>query len=287
METNRKEQIAKKLKAYTAQFKSQNSAAHSLKGVSSALISQIKNDRWDKISDEMWRNIASQIGYESDQWQLVETQDYQLVTKLLQDAQQYSNVFAAVGEAGSGKTVAMKNYAREHRNAHLLQCNEYWNRKYFLAELLQAMGRDFSGLTVSEMMMEVTRQLKMQESPIIIMDEADKLSDQVLYFFITIYNQLEDHCGIVMMATDHLQKRLRKGLRLNKKGYKEIYSRIGRKCIELKGVSQTDIHNVCVANGITDHTIIKMIKKEAQGDLRRVNRKIHAIRKKQHVSNDQ
>ena len=84
------------------------------------------------------------------------------------------------------------------------------------------------------------------------MDEADKLSDQVLYFFITLYNQLEDHCGIVLLATDYLEKKIRKGLRLNRKGYKEIYSRIGRRFIPLRAVNLTDITGVCIANGITD-----------------------------------
>ena len=142
------------------------------------------------------------------------------------------------------------------------------------------MGRDASGLTVNEIMGEVVRQLKMQESPLIILDEADKLSDQVLYFFITLYNALEDHCGIVLAATDHLEKRLKKGLRLNKKGYNEIFSRIGRKCIELNEIGYADITQVCMANGITGRAEIKKIINGTEQDLRRVKRQIHALQQK-------
>src|SRR5690606_34491318 len=110
------------------------------------------------------------------------------------------------------KTFTARDYAATHQDAFLLQCNEYWNRKFFLTELLGAMGRDFSGLTVAEMMGEVVKHLKMKPSPIIILDEADKLTDQVLYFFITLYNQLEDRCGIILMATNHLKKRIDQGI---------------------------------------------------------------------------
>lgn len=275
-----KKQITQELERYIARYDSQAQAANTLKGVSSATVSQMVNHNWEKIKDEMFRTVSTQIGYNPNKWEVVETRDFKTVSKLLADAQQYHNVFAITGEAGSGKSVALRNYANNNKRAHLLQCNEYWNRKYFLAELLTSMGRDCSGLTVSEMMQEVVRVLKKQDSPLIIMDEADKLSDQVLYFFITLYNQLEDHCGIVLAATDHLDKRIKKGLRLNKKGYKEIYSRIGRKCIELKGVGITDITQVCAANGIDGRKTIKEIIEDCEGDLRRVKRKIHALKNK-------
>lgn len=286
MTNQNKEQIVLELERYVARYDSQNQAANTLTGVSSATISQLINRKWDKVKDEMFRNVAAQIGYNPNRWEVVETRDFKTLTRLLTDAQQHSNVFAVTGEAGSGKSLAIRQYANTHKRAHLLQCNEYWNRKYFLAELLTAMGRDYSGLTVAEMMMEVVRRLKAQESPLIIMDEADKLTDQVLYFFITLYNQLEDHCGIVLVATDHLEKRIKKGLRLNKKGYKEIYSRIGRKCIELKGVGSTDITQVCAANGITDRKDINEIIKDSEGDMRRVKRKIHALKNRKKAVQD-
>lgn len=274
-----KQNITTSLTDYVARYNSQNAASKSLKGVSSATISQVLNGNWDLIKDTMWRNIASQIGYTSNIWEPVETRDFKILSYILQDAQSNGLVFGITGEAGTGKSFALKQYAAGHKRAYLLQCNEYWNRKYFLGELLSSMGRDYSGLTVAEMMGEVVRILKSTESPLIIMDEADKLTDQVLYFFITLYNQLEDHCGIVLVATDHLEKRVKKGLRLNKRGYKEIFSRIGRKFIELKGVGSTDITQICLANGLTDRKDIRMVMEESEGDLRRVKRKIHALKK--------
>ena len=280
MENIQKEQIKDRLEVYVNRYESQNKASNSLKGVSSATISQVLNGNWGKINVNMWRNIDAQIGYNLNVWNSVATKDYNTLYDLLKDAQIYSNVFAVTGNAGSGKSHISKLYQENNQRAYLLQCSEYWNKKYFLGQLLQSMGRDYSGLTVSEMMDEVVRVLKRQKNPVIILDEADKLTDQVLYFFITIYNQLEDHCGIVLLATDHLEKRIRKGLKLNKKGYKEIYSRIGRKFVELRGVGSIDITNVCKANGVTKQSDIKKIIEDSDYDLRRVKRKIHAVKMK-------
>lgn len=278
MNTVQKQNITTKLRLYCERYESQNKAAASMKGVSSATISQMLNGNWELIKTEMWRNVASHIGYREENWAPVETRDFRLMTKLLSDARENSLVLAVTGNAGTGKTFAVRTFAESNKRVYLLCCNEYWNRKLFLAELLQAIGRDYSGYTVGEMMHEAVRALKMQDKPLLILDEADKLSDQVLYFFITMYNQLEDECGIVLCATNHLEKRLKRGIKLNKKGYNEIWSRIGRKCIELKGVSAGDIAAVCEENGINDKKLIDEVVYDSEGDFRRVKRKIHAIK---------
>lgn len=278
-ETN-KQQISERAQEYVERFGSQNKAANSLRGVSPATLSQILNSNWELVSDEMWRNIGAQVGWLENEWVAVETRDFKVLTSILSDAQMHSNVFAVTAEAGTGKSFTMKTYAQNNKRAYLLQCAEYWNRKMFMQELLTAMGRDYSGFTVAEMMAEVVRGLKIQDKPLILLDEADKLSDQVLYFFITLYNMLEDHCGIVLCATDHLSKRIKRGLKLNKKGYKEIYSRIARKFIELQGAGSGDITQICLANGVTGKNEIKAIIEDSENDLRRVRRKIHAQRQK-------
>lgn len=278
MNENQKQAIAARLAIYVERFESQNKASKSLKGVSSATISQVLNQKWELIADEMWRNIASQIGYSNKEWVAVETGDFKFLTAVLESARTGSSVFAVTGDAGTGKTFALRKYVEENKRSYLIQCNEFWNRKTFMQELLAAMGRSYSGYTVTDMMSEVVRTLKTQHNPLIIMDEADKVSDQVLYFFITLYNQLEDHCAIVMCATDHLEKRIKRGLKLGKKGYKEIYSRIGRRFVELDGLSSSDITAICVANGVVDKARIREVVEDSQWDLRRVRRKITSLR---------
>lgn len=275
-----KSEIAAALKEYCSRYDSQNKAANSLKGVSSATVSQMLNGNWDLIKDEMWRNVATQIGYTDDNWRAVETKNFKELMTYYTDAQDNSLVLAITGTAGTGKTFAAKQFAASHKRVYLLCCNEFWNRKLFLVELLTIMGKDYTGCTVGEMMQTIVSELKKQTAPLLILDEADKLSDQVLYFFITLYNQLEEECGIVLQATNHLEKRLLKGIRLNKKGYNEIWSRIGRKCIELTGVTADDIASICMANGVESEKLIDKIIDDSESDLRRVKRKVHAAKSK-------
>jgi len=76
------------------------------------------------------------------------------------------------------------------------------------------------------------------------------------------------------------RKRINRGIKLNRKGYKEIHSRIGRKFIELRGINSTDVAQICAANGVTDPKAFKTIFNECEGDLRRVKRSIHAFKNK-------
>lgn len=272
-------QIKNELVTYCERMGSQNKAANTLKGVSTAIISQVLNENWDAISDEMFRSLAAQIGYKQCAWNTVETRGYKRMYSLLDDSQQNSEVFAITGDAGCGKSEAIASYARTHRNVYMLTCSEYWNRKFFLVGLLKTMGRDPSGFTVSEMMEDVIFFLKRSNKPLLIMDEFDKLTDQVLNFFITIYNSVQDHCGIVISSTNYLERRITRGLRSNKKGYAEIYSRFGRKFIPMPSVNDSDIASVCMANGIVDDKVVENIISDSDGDLRRVKRLIHASKK--------
>lgn len=281
MENIEKEKITNKLRQYCERYESQNKAATSLRGVSAGTISQILAGKTDLISEEMWRNIASQVGCKNAHWQVVETRDYRLMMRILEDARQNSLVMSVTGAAGSGKSFAARHFTDTHKRVYLLSCNEFWNKKVFLQELLAEMGREAIVESVNEMVNEIVKALKMQENPLIILDEADKLSDPVLYFFITLYNHLEDECGIVLCSTTYLEKRLRAGLKRNKKGYHEIWSRIGRRCIELKGVGAADIAAVCEANGITQARDIEKVIEDSESDLRRVRRKIHSLKKAQ------
>lgn len=270
--------ITEALRKHCNLIGSQNKAAKSL-GISTAQVSYILNGKTDGVTDAFWRLLSAKLGLSAEgeqPWVVSQTQAYKQVIFCVSYAQESSQTMAMTGSAGLGKTKAIDVYCSEHPHAYHLCCSEYWNRKTFLAELLKCMGVDFGGYSVPEMVEDVINCLKSKDHPLIIMDEADKLSDSVLYFFISIYNRLEDRCGLMLVATDYLEKRIMKGLRTNKKGYQEIYSRLGRKFIKLPALTDEDIIEVCSANGMTDPKAIKRLlqdlKNDSQIDLRRVKR---------------
>jgi Cdc6-like AAA superfamily ATPase len=276
MTDHQKKEIQLMLKKYVASYKSQKKAADSLRSVSEATIINIFKDKWESISDDMWRNIGKQVGYsKKGTWQMVPTVDSKTLIRYFEDAQEYGNVFAITAQSGAGKTFISQWYERGTHNVYHIECAEYFNRKVFLGKLLEKIGKVNTGYTVPEMMECILDELTHQESPLIILDEVDKLPDTVLYFFITLYNHLRDKCGIVMLATDHLNKKVMRGRKLNKRGYSEIFSRIGRRFISLRGTSKEEVAEICKANGLNEPTEINSIYNEYEGDLRRVERGVH------------
>ena len=277
MTNNEKQAIAARLKNYCDQKGSQNKAAKSL-GISSATVSKVLANDWETISDDMWRSIAARTGHDATQWAIVRTSAYDRMTFLLTQAQEESLVLGVTGLAGCGKTEAIKNYTAGHRDVYHLCCSEYWTMRTFIGKLSKCLGMDIAGST-SEQMEAIVERLQAVDTPLIVLDEADKLKDPVLYFFISLYNQLEGQCGIMLCATDYLQKRIERGLRFGRKGYEEIHSRIGRRFIKLDVINEGDIVAVCKANGVTDNQTIKNIVADADSDLRRVKRAVWAAKK--------
>lgn len=274
-----KNEIRDLLQEYVSRFPSQNRAANSLVGVSAGTMSTILNGRYETISDEMFVKIRAQISPNKDEdWTLCETMLYKELNTLLADAQQYQNVAWAVSPAGSGKSTTAADYAAKHENAFVISCSEDMKRGDFIRELARVIGVNVSDLSLRAALERVTKYLLTLDNPLLIFDEGDKLPDVVFYYFITIYNRLEGHCGIIFISTNYIKRRIECGLSYNKKGYDEIHSRICRKFIELTPANGYEVAAVARANGIDDDKTIKAVVKDAATcnfDMRRVRREVH------------
>jgi len=284
MEQKQKEQIAQRLRTYVAKYRSQNKAVGSLKGTSAGTVSNILNGKWENISEDMWKKIGDQVGTGSseDGWQIVETGAYQEITYAMQDAKMYRNVTWIVGEAGCGKTTTARLFADDHRETFYLQCSEDMHKGEFVREIARLVGIRGEGMTVRELWTAILNDLIQMEAPLMIFDEADKLTESVFHYFISLYNKLEDKCGVVFMSTDYIRKRIENGLRWKKPGYKEFYSRIGRKYFELDDTTVNDVYAICTTNGLHDRKDIDEVIKDAEAcdfDLRRVKKSIHRVKR--------
>lgn len=276
---NQKEKIAivDLLRLFIAQKGSQNKASAALKGVSPAVISHLLSGNWSPYSDEMFRKLGVQIGFNSQEWQFAPTTNGVDLLGLLEDSKTSALVLSVISNAGAGKSETTKKFAAENSNVVRIECGQYWDRKYFLSEILFQLGDKNPSNRIAEMMRDIVMRFKKMEQPQLIIDEVDKIDDNVLLFLITLYNELKGHCSIVILATYFLRKRFENGLRLKKKGYEELNSRFGR-FYELEDTNYQDIKVLCEANGLRDESIIKTIAKNANGDLRAVSDSILATR---------
>jgi len=242
--------------------------------VSAATISQMRKGNWQKISQEMWRKVAHAVGHQESGWQLAETDDFRLLMDTLATVQQKGISMGVSHDAGSGKTAASKNYAANTKNVFYLECADYFTRNVFLKKLMQAMGMEPEGYTLAARVEAIIDHLSTLEKPLIILDEADKLRHNVLLFFRVFYNALDGQCGFFLCGTPFFRQNLQKGVEMDRKGYRETYSALGRRLPSLNGASRKDVAAICLVNGIDDQESITKAYNESNGDLRRVRRMV-------------
>lgn len=284
-----KREIQYRLRIYVATFASQKKACTSLDDVSEAVVISMLNNKetsWDMISDKMWRNVAAQVGSVTELDSIVETENFRIINRYFNWAKKSGSSFAMVGNPGWGKSFTSKWYAAINRkeNVYYLECNENWSKKMFLKKLLLQMGVDAYLKSAGEMMEMLISQIRKQHKPLIIMDEVDKLSDGVLKFFITLYNDLNKHCGFVWLSTDAMEKRMLRGIERKSIGFPELFSRIGATFIKLREPKVDEVTEIINMHGISDKAMIAETYnqvKELRGDLRRAERCILKYLEKQ------
>lgn len=268
MKQQEKQKIVDLLAVYIQNKGSQNKAAHSLKGVSSAVISHLMNGNWEPYADDMFRKIGNQIGYNSNNWKFVNTSNSSFLLATLDKVKKQQSVVTILAIAGSGKSETSKKYDSDNADVIRIECASYWDEKRFLQEILLKMGIRNPHNRIPQMMEEIIKGIQNYDAPPqLIFDEVDKLGDRLLYFLITFYNELKWKCSIVLLSTYYFKKRLEDGFRNRRKGYEELISRFGT-YIEFEQTSAADVKLLSEAQGIVDAVVIKVIQKNCNGDLR-------------------
>ena len=279
---DRKREITVLLDAWVKRYPSRNKAAVAM-GIAAATLSAILNNDWEKISAAMWAKVESAIAAptKAQSWAIAETMAYREITHVMDDARENGAMTWVVGEAGCGKTTTAKEYAATHRNVFYVLCAEDTKKGDFMRDIARSMGIRVDG-AVRQMLEQILEALVRLDGPLLVFDEADKLTDSVMQYFITIYNRTEGDVGTVFLSTRHIKSRMARGLQFNRRGYHELNSRIGRKFYDLGPANATDVYNIWVATGIADEEAIRDVIREAdavQYDMRRV-RKVARIKAK-------
>lgn len=230
----------------------------------------LKKENWKDVSDTMWVRMGNTLGHKfaSNIWNMAMTSNVQAMVAHLQTAQEFGMCMGISEKAGSGKTASIKQYQKADKNASVfvMECDD-WGKRQFLLELCQSLGIDLKkGFldtnSLGKKVVDFFKQKTATCQPLLILDEADKLKAGALRFVITLFNKLEDECGIVLVGTENLRKEIESGRRRAVKGFDEIHSRLGRKFLELIGSSKADVKEICHANGIDDAKVIENIFQE-------------------------
>lgn len=231
---------------------SQNKLAEML-GVSPATISNILNEFWERVNESMLLKIKS--FFKTKGWTVIETTNFLIIQNSCKNARERKMMTGIIGFSGAGKTTALQSYYSNNTNTFMVTCARTMRTKQFLGEILKSLGVNYvaSDYEMVRMIIEV---LNKKENPLLIIDEASKLSPNALMYIQDIWDGIEHNAGIVLAGVEYLFDNLKKGADRNKIGMPEFYGRVGLWQYLLEP-TKGEIEAICQNNGVTDLNEIK------------------------------
>jgi DNA transposition AAA+ family ATPase len=221
MNNNVKDQVQAQIEA-TLAHSSQAQLARQI-GVSDATIINIRRGNWDLISDAMLGKIRAY--FRLDGWQVRNTHNFVVITKLCDDARTNKRMLAVAGYTGAGKTTALRHYATSNAEAYYMLATVVHTKRTFLESVARCMGI-VAPMGMSDMLIAICDKLNTGSAPILIIDDAGKLSHSCLRLIQVIYDQTEHSAGIVLAGTEFLKEEIERASRRNALGFRELRRRI-------------------------------------------------------------
>lgn len=235
---------------------SQNKLAEMM-DVSPATISNILNDYWERVNESMFLKIKG--FFKQKNWVLIETTNFSSIQENCDKARKRNCMIGIVGYAGAGKTTALQNYYENNTNTFMVTCARTMRTKQFLSEILKSLGLNYLASDY-EMVRMIIDEMNKKESPLLIIDEASKLSPNALMYLQDIWDGIEANGGIVIAGVEYLLLNIKKGADKNKIGMPEFYGRVTQ-WQHLAAPSKKEIEVICKHNGIEDQEQIKTLSR--------------------------
>lgn len=265
--------------------------------ISEATISQLRSGTYLGSGDDIYMKIGLALGYEFDDgsWKIAtDITDFRIIQEVLNDAKTESMFIGVSDNAGCGKTATSDTYLNWHKKSGVFKINcKEWAARPFLLNLAIEIGADIPKgyASISELLDVIAQATKRMAhlKPLYILDQANSLRSSALCSLIHIFNDCEDILGMVIFGTENLEKEIKRGVKLQKKGFDELDSRFGRRYIHTFGTTLADCRKICEANGILDKATQDGIFKSAEpiqhtiedGDMR--GRSVSIVRDKRRL----
>lgn len=241
-------------------------------GLSSATISHVIQGKWESIADEAWRKIKVKLKIDFD-WETADTINLKYIKTKLDVAKNESISIGFAHDAGSGKSHTFKQYEKNNKNVFYIECKTYWTKKSYAKALVLACNLEDCENTIQNIE-KFSDHIAGLYKPLVIIDQMDKLKDGSMDLFIDFYNDFQGHCGFILSGVPALDKIIKRGIKNEKSGFREIWSRVGRKFLPLKPLKLQDVKAICNANGFYHDEDIQVIFNSCEGDLRNVKKDV-------------
>lgn len=270
---------AQLLKDYMEEHDLSQSQVSGQIGKSTATINQYLQDKYKgdvKAIDKLVMQLIerARIKAQSASSGFVKTSEAKRIMSVCARAHAFNDIYLVIGEAGLGKTEALKEYARINGSAVLIEVDPSFNTRTTLTELCFALNVSIdagSKKNIHAMMVAVIEKLKRSDQ-LLIIDEAELLSYRTLEVIRRIHDK--SGAGVVLSGLPILRANLR-----GKRGeYKQLYSRVGL-ALDLGGtLPEKDIHMLCESALATDQ-FNECLNVVSKGNARRLDKIVRGTKK--------
>ncbi|MDR0709305.1 MAG: AAA family ATPase [Spirochaetaceae bacterium] len=203
---------------------SQSKAAQAM-GYSAGVVSAYKNRAYNGNVKALEERIGAWLKREARRLARVDvptagTIVMEQVHRAITIAQDEADIAVVIGEAGAGKTTALRQYAKESHSALLVDVDPSFSKVVLMNEIARALGVEDKG-GMNAVIERVIEALKDRDT-VLLIDEADYLSDGSLELVRRVIND-KARTGVVLAGLPTLEYKIR-SLAHN---HEQIISRVG------------------------------------------------------------
>jgi DNA transposition AAA+ family ATPase len=215
-----------------------------------------RNGAWEKIGIERFNQVLNIATSDTSTWQPVETKNFTVIRQAINMQADMKRMSAIIAETGSGKTFAAKKCAKMLGAAYMM-VDATMTQAAFLDEILKALNVHnymcYRG--ISDKTKKVVAALMLHPVPVIIIDDAGKMKDNVLQLIQVLYDRTVGKAGILLMGTPTLKNKIESYANRDKCYCRELIGRIADwKLLAYPMPNETA--KICQANDITDESAI-------------------------------
>ena len=219
---------------------SQVKAAQAL-GYSSGVISAYKSQTYNGDVATLERKIEIWLSREARRLEqleipVAETTVMDKVRRAITIAQDEADIAVIIGDAGTGKTTALRQYAKEDPSAIMIEVDPSFTQITLMHEIARALGVETKG--AHNVVVERVIEALSGRDAVLIVDEADYLSDSALEILRRVIND-KSHTGVVLVGLPRLEYKIR-NLRND---HQQLQSRIGV-MVKLGKLTKTDASKI-------------------------------------------
>lgn len=237
---------------------SQNELAKRV-GVSASTLINVKRGEGESLSDKMVNKLRAY--FRIDNWNVRNTHNFAMISQLCEDAQVNQRFLAVAGFTGAGKTTALQYYQKNNAEVYYVLANVLHTKRTFITAIQKAMGLNEGG-SIHHQVSSIINKLNAGNRPLLIVDDAGKLSQTCMRMMQIIYDNTEHNAGIILSGTEYLKKNIDRAASKDIMGFRELRRRIAY-WQPLERPSKGIVLRICSDYGIEDKGAVKYIMGKA------------------------